>query len=172
MKSFILLSLFLLFSINKVSCDISKLRNLQDASDTTDSETGSTETVTDTVTDTTTTNHTHYVPSSSSGLSTGGIVGIAIPTIAALVGVGALAAFLGVPSGAAAPGGFGPVLNNPVPNLPPPNYIDTSMSKLVMPTEVAPVQPVVEVPPQPVQQPTETTAEPVVEKKPKTKKES
>ena len=150
MKSFILLSLFLLFSINKVSCDISKLRNLQE-SDTTDSETGSTETVTDTVTDTTTTNQTHYVPSSSSGLSTGGIVGIAIPTIAALVGVGALAAFLGVPSGAAAPGGFGPVLNNPVPNLPPPNYIDTSMSKLVMPTEVAPVQPVVEVPPQPVQ---------------------
>ena len=93
-----------------------------------------------------------YKASSSSGLSTGGIVGIAIPTIAALVGVGALAAFLGVPSGgAAAPGGFGPVLNNPVPNLPPPNYIDTSMSKLVMPTEVAPVQPVVEVPPQPVQ---------------------
>lgn len=38
-----------------------------------------------------------YTPKSSSGLSTGGILGIAIPCIAALVGVGALAAFMGVP---------------------------------------------------------------------------
>ena len=148
MKHFILLSLLLLFSTNKVSCDISKLRYLQ-STDTIDSDAGES----DTSETTAASNQTEYVPSSSGGLSTGGIVGIAIPTIAALVGVGALAAFMGGPSGgAAAPGGFGPVINNPMPNLPPPNYIDTSSSQLVVKNEVAPVQPVVEVPPQPVQQ--------------------
>ena len=150
MKSALLLSILLLFSINKVSCNIFKLRHLDAGTDTTDSEIGeTTDTANATVPET---DGPHYAPKSSSGLSTGGIVGIAIPCIAALVGVGALAAFMGVPGGAAPTGGFGPVLNNPVPNLPPPNYVDTSMAQLVAPQEVAPVQPVVEVPPQPVQQ--------------------
>jgi hypothetical protein len=93
------------------------------------------------------------IPHSGSGLSTGGIIGIAIPCIAALVGVGAAAAILGGSGAAAAP-----VLANPaVASLPPPNYIDTSMAKLAVPQEIPVqppqvVQPVVEVPPQPVQQ--------------------
>ena len=92
-------------------------------------------------------------PHSGSGLSTGGIIGIAIPCIAALVGVGAAAAILGGSGAATAP-----VLANPaVASLPPPNYIDTSMAKLAVPQEIPVqppqvVQPVVEVPPQPVQQ--------------------
>ena len=153
MKSALLLSILLLFSINKVSCNIFKLRHLETGSDSvSDTEAGPTTTDTANATETSDTDGPHYAPKSSSGLSTGGIVGIAIPCIAALVGVGALAAFMGVPGGAAPTGGFGPVLNNPVPNLPPPNYVDTSMAQLVAPQEVAPVQPVVEVPPQPVQQ--------------------
>ena len=151
MKSDLLLSILLLFSINKVSCNIFKLRHLDGGTDTTDEGVGET-TDTANATEPSDTDGPHYAPKSSSGLSTGGIVGIAIPCIAALVGVGALAAFMGVPGGAAPTGGFGPVLNNPVPNLPPPNYVDTSMAQLVAPQEVAPVQPVVEVPPQPVQQ--------------------
>ena len=93
------------------------------------------------------------IPHSGSGLSTGGIIGIAIPCIAALVGVGAAAAILGGSGAATAP-----VLANPaVASLPPPNYIDTSMAKLAVPQEIPVqppqvVQPVVEVPPQPVQQ--------------------
>ena len=153
MKSALLLSILLLFSINKVSCNIFKLRHLDDDTDTSDGEIGTTVIEsTANATEPSDTDGPHYAPKSSSGLSTGGIVGIAIPCIAALVGVGALAAFMGVPGGAAPTGGFGPVLNNPVPNLPPPNYVDTSMAQLVAPQEVAPVQPVVEVPPQPVQQ--------------------
>ena len=103
-------------------------------------------------TDTDATNST-VIPHSGSGLSTGGIIGIAIPCIAALVGVGAAAAILGGSGAAAAP-----VLANPaVASLPPPNYIDTSMAKLAVPQEIPVqppqvVQPVVEVPPQPVQQ--------------------
>ena len=151
MKSALLLSILLLFSINKVSCNIFKLRHLDASDSVSDSEVGTT-TDTANATEPSDTDGPHYAPKSSSGLSTGGIVGIAIPCIAALVGVGALAAFMGVPGGAAPTGGFGPVLNNPVPNLPPPNYVDTSMAQLVAPQEVAPVQPVVEVPPQPVQQ--------------------
>ena len=152
MKSALLLSILLLFSINKVSCNIFKLRHLDAGSDTTDDGVGETTDTANATVFPTDTDGPKYAPKSSSGLSTGGIVGIAIPCIAALVGVGALAAFMGVPGGAAPTGGFGPVLNNPVPNLPPPNYVDTSMAQLVAPQEVAPVQPVVEVPPQPVQQ--------------------
>jgi len=98
-------------------------------------------------------NSTVIQPHSGSGLSTGGIIGIAIPCIAALVGVGAAAAILGG-SGAAA----SPVLaNSAVASLPPPNYIDTTMAKLPVPQEIPVqppqvVQPVIEVPPQPVQQ--------------------
>ena len=95
MKSALLLSILLLFSINKVSCNIFKLRHLDAGTDTSDSEIGeTTDTANATVPET---DGPHYAPKSSSGLSTGGIVGIAIPCIAALVGVGALAAFMGVP---------------------------------------------------------------------------
>ena len=93
------------------------------------------------------------MPHSGSGLSTGGIIGIAIPCIAALVGVGAAAAILGGSGAAAAP-----VLANPaLTSLPPPNYIDTSLAKMAVAQEIPVqppqvVQPVVEVPPQPVQQ--------------------
>ena len=98
-------------------------------------------------------NSTVIQPHSGSGLSTGGIIGIAIPCIAALVGVGAAAAILGG-SGA----GAAPLLANPtITSLPPPNYIDTTITKLAVPQEIPiqppqPVQPVVEIPPQPVQQ--------------------
>ena len=95
--------------------------------------------------------------SSSSGLSTGGIIAIAIPCIAALVGVGVAAAILG---GSAAPAlattTIPPALT-PVAAIPPPTYIDTSMAKLAVPQEVPVqpqiIQPQIEVPPpQPVQQ--------------------
>lgn len=98
-------------------------------------------------------NSTVIQPHNGSGLSTGGIIGIAIPCIAALVGVGAAAAILGG-SGA----GAAPLLANPtITSLPPPNYIDTTITKLAVPQEIPiqppqPVQPVVEIPPQPVQQ--------------------
>ena len=99
----------------------------------------------------------------SSGLSAGSICAIAIPCIAALVGVGAAAAILG--GGASAAAGGAPVLANHVAQLPPPNYVDTSLAKLAVPQEI-PVQPQivepqivqpeivqpVEIPPQPVQQ--------------------
>ena len=88
----------------------------------------------------------------SSGLSAGSICAIAIPCIAALVGVGAAAAVLGGGASAAA---TGPVLANAVPSLPPPNYIDQTAAQLMVPQEV-PVQPPVvepvEIPPQPIQQ--------------------
>lgn len=105
----------------------------------------------------------YYEPDKkSSGLSAGSICAIAIPCIAALVGVGAAAAILG--GGASAAAGV-PVLANPVAQLPPPNFVDTSLAKLAVPQEI-PVQPQivqpqivqpeivqpVEIPPQPVQQ--------------------
>ena len=92
--------------------------------------------------------------SSSGGLSTGGIIGIAIPCIAALVGVGAVAALLG---------GATP--------QPPPSYIDTSSAQLAIPKEIPVqpqvIQPQVEIPPpQPVQQvvPIQKVEPPVIQK--------
>jgi hypothetical protein len=71
-------------------------------------------------------------PSSSGGLSTGGIVGIVIPSVAALIGVGAAAALC-----KAAPSAAIPI--QPAP-LAPPNFIDTSLDKFTTPMEQVVVQ--------------------------------
>ena len=140
MKAFYVLTVLLLFSLNLATCSKSNLiRRLQSV-------------------DPTDTDGNYTIPyntgRSSSGLSAGSICAIAIPCIAALVGVGAAAAILGGSAPAA-----GPVLVSPATNLPPPQMIDTSMAKLAVPQEI-PVQPVqpqiiqpkIELPPQPVEQ--------------------
>ena len=163
MKPVYILSVFLIFIIGSTTCSYSRINlnqipsiqenRLLQESDATDDLNG--------------TISEYFDPDKkSSGLSAGGICAIAIPCIAALVGVGAAAAILG--GGASA--GVAPVLANPVASIPPPNYIDTSMAKLAVPTEI-PVQPQViqpeivqpqivqpeivqpvEIPPQPIQQ--------------------
>ena len=149
MKPVYILSIFLIFIIGSSTCSkinlkqipsIRKNRLLQSDTDTN----------TDATPDS---NSTYYDPEKkSSGLSAGSICAIAIPCIAALVGVGAAAAILGGGASAAA---TGPVLVHPVPSLPPPTYVDTTAAQLMVPQEI-PVQPQiiqpVEVPPQPVQQ--------------------
>ena len=144
MKAFYVLTVLLLFSLNLATCSKSNLiRRLQsvDPTDTDRYDDG---------------NSTipYNTGRSSSGLSAGSICAIAIPCIAALVGVGAAAAILGGSAPAA-----GPVIVQPPTNLPPPQMIDTSMAKLAVPQEI-PVQPVqpqiiqpkIELPPQPVEQ--------------------
>jgi hypothetical protein len=144
MKAFYVLTVLLLFSLNLTTCSKSNLiRRLQseDSTDRTDTDNDGNYTI-------------PYNTRSSSGLSAGSICAIAIPCIAALVGVGAAAAILGGSAPAA-----GPVLVSPATNLPPPQMIDTSMAKLAVPQEI-PVQPVqpqiiqpkIELPPQPVEQ--------------------
>ena len=150
MKPVYILSIFLIFIIGSSTCSkinlkqipsIRKNRLLQSDTDTN----------TDATPDS---NSTYYDPEKkSSGLSAGSICAIAIPCIAALVGVGAAAAILGGGASAAA---TGPVLVTPPPSsLPPPTYVDTTAAQLMVPQEI-PVQPQiiqpVEVPPQPVQQ--------------------
>ena len=80
---------------------------------------------------------------SSSGLSTGAICAIAIPTIAALLGVAAAAAFC--------KGGVPPQPTFTPPSLPPPNFIDTSLDKFNVVPELPPQQPIPQ--PQPIIQP-------------------
>ena len=150
MKPVYILSIFLIFIIGSSTCSkinlkqipsIRKNRLLQtDSDETTSFPDGNS-------------NGTYYDPEKkSSGLSAGSICAIAIPCIAALVGVGAAAAILGGGASAAA---TGPVLATAVPSLPPPTYVDTTAAQLMVPQEI-PVQPQiiqpVEVPPQPVQQ--------------------
>lgn len=150
MKPVYILSIFLIFIIGSSTCSkinlkqipsIRKNRLLQSESDTaSDVEPPSPDG-----------NNTYYDPEKkSSGLSAGSICAIAIPCIAALVGVGAAAAILGGGASATAP-----VLATAVPSLPPPTYVDTTAAQLMVPQEI-PVQPQiiqpVEVPPQPVQQ--------------------
>ena len=143
-------SLFKKKNIMKHLRTLKKIRHLQDS--------------TADITDFPETNST-YTPSSSSGLSTGGIIGIAIPCIAALVGVGAAAAILGGSAPAA------PVLANPAATIPPANYVDTTAANLVVPQEIPVqpqvIQPQVEIPPpQPVQQvvPIQKVEPPVIQK--------
>ena len=145
MKPVYILSIFLIFIIGSSTCSkinlkqipsIRKNRLLQTDTDEIPSHDG---------------NSTYYDPEKkSSGLSAGSICAIAIPCIAALVGVGAAAAILGGGASATAP-----VLATAVPSLPPPTYVDTTAAQLMVPQEI-PVQPQiiqpVEVPPQPVQQ--------------------
>ena len=75
MKSALLLSILLLFSINKVSCNIFKLRHLDAGTDSvSDTEAGTTTVVETTANATvpeTDTDGPKYTPKSSSGLSTG-----------------------------------------------------------------------------------------------------
>ncbi len=148
MKPVYILSIFLIFIIGSSTCSkinlkqipsIRKNRLLQsDTDEPTSFPDGNS-------------NGTYYDPEKkSSGLSAGSICAIAIPCIAALVGVGAAAAILGGGASAATP-----VLATATPSLPPPTYVDTTAAQLMVPQEI-PVQPQiiqpVEVPPQPVQQ--------------------
>ena len=132
---------------------LKKIRHLQDSTDNTDRIPDENSFINGTI------------ASSSSGLSTGGIIGIAIPCIAALVGVGAAAAILGGSAPAA------PVLANPAATIPPANYVDTTAANLVVPQEIPVqpqvIQPQVEIPPpQPVQQvvPIQKVEPPVIQK--------
>jgi hypothetical protein len=149
MKPVYILSIFLIFIIGSSTCSKINLKQIPSIR-----KNRLLQTDTDTNTDVTPdSNSTYYDPEKkSSGLSAGSICAIAIPCIAALVGVGAAAAILGGGASAAA---TGPVLVNPVPSLPPPTYVDTTAAQLMVPQEI-PVQPQiiqpVEVPPQPVQQ--------------------
>ena len=140
MKAFYVLTVLLLFSLNLATCSKSNLIRRLQSVDPTDTDGNST--------------IPYNIERSSGRLSAGSICAIAIPCIAALVGVGAAAAILGGSAPAA-----GPVLVSPATNLPPPQMIDTSMAKLAVPQEI-PVQPVqpqiiqpkIELPPQPVEQ--------------------
>ena len=146
-------SLFKKKNIMKHLRTLKKIRHLEDLTDTTDGGPEENSVINGTI------------ASSSSGLSTGGIIGIAIPCIAALVGVGAAAAILGGSAPAA------PVLANPAATIPPANYVDTTAANLVVPQEIPVqpqvIQPQVEIPPpQPVQQvvPIQKVEPPVIQK--------
>ena len=89
-------------------------------------------------------NHTYV--RSSSGLSAGQICAIAIPCIAALVGIGVAAAILG---GSAPVAPIAPISAVSTTNIPPPNVIETSVTKLAAPQEI-PIQPKIELPPEPI----------------------
>ena len=129
-------SLFKKKNIMKHLRTLKKIRHLQDSTDNTDGIPEENSVINGTI------------ASSSSGLSTGGIIGIAIPCIAALVGVGAAAAILGGSAPAA------PVLANPAATIPPANYVDTTAPQVEIP------------PPQPVQQvvPIQKVEPPVIQK--------
>ena len=147
MKSVFVLSVLVLSLLSSTTCSLTKL-NLKNLPKIEDNRI---------LTDTSGTdggNMTEYYDpdNKSSGISTGGIVAIAVPCIAALVGVGAAAAILGA-SAPAVPSALAPVATA----VPPPTFVDTSVAQLAVPQPqiVQPVvQPVVqpEIIPQPVQQ--------------------
>ena len=144
MKSVFVLSVLVLSLLSSTTCSLTKL-NLKNLPKIEDNRI---------LTDTSGTdigNMTEYYDpdNKSSGISTGGIVAIAVPCIAALVGVGAAAAILGA-SAPAVPPALAPVAAAAVP---PPTFVDTSVAQLAVPQPQI-VQPVVqpEIIPQPVQQ--------------------
>jgi hypothetical protein len=148
MKSVFVLSVLVLSLLSSTACSLTKL-NLKNLPKIEDNRI---------LTDTSGTdggNMTEYYDpdNKSSGISTGGIVAIAVPCIAALVGVGAAAAILGASAPAAAPA-LAPVA---AAAIPPPTFVDTSVAQLAVPQPQI-VQPVVEpvvqpeIIPQPVQQ--------------------
>ena len=92
-------------------------------------------------------NHTYV--RSSSGLSAGKICAIAIPCIAALVGIGVAAAILGGSAPVAPIAPIAPISAVSTTNIPPPNVIETSVTKLTTPQEI-PIQPKIELPPEPI----------------------
>ncbi len=143
MKSVFVLSVLVLSLLSSTTCSLTKL-NLKNLPKIEDNRI---------LTDTSGTdggNMTEYYDpdNKSSGISTGGIVAIAVPCIAALVGVGAAAAILGASAPAVAPA-LAPVAAA----VPPPTFVDTSVAQLAVPQPQI-VQPVVqpEIIPQPVQQ--------------------
>ena len=143
MKSVFVLSVLVLSLLSSTTCSLTKL-NLKNLPKIEDNRI---------LTDTSGTdggNMTEYYDpdNKSSGISTGGIVAIAVPCIAALVGVGAAAAILGA-SAPAVPSALAPVATA----VPPPTFVDTSVAQLAVPQPQI-VQPVVqpEIIPQPVQQ--------------------
>ena len=149
MKPVYILSIFLIFIIGSSTCSFSKI-NLEQIPSKRENRLLQMDTSTDTDLNGTS---PYYDPDKkSSGLSAGSICAIAIPCIAALVGVGAAAAILGGGASAAA---AAPVLATAVPSVPPPTYVDTTAAQLMVPQQI-PVQPQiiqpVEVPPQPIQQ--------------------
>ena len=144
MKSVFVLSVLVLSLLSSTTCSLTKL-NLKNLPKIEDNRILSDTSGTDGG------NMTEYYDpdNKSSGISTGGIVAIAVPCIAALVGVGAAAAILGASAPAVAPA-LAPVAAAAVP---PPTFVDTSVAQLAVPQPQI-VQPVVqpEIIPQPVQQ--------------------
>lgn len=147
MKPVYVFSLMLIYCFSLISCSYSKNKesNLRYLTET-DTDNG---------------NVTALFPDeqSSSGLSAGAICAIAIPCIAALVGVAAAAAILGGGSAAAAP-----ALASVPYSLPPAQFIDTSVAKLGVVQEIPPtqvIQPQV-IPQQPVIAP-EPVIQPIVQ---------
>ena len=143
MKSVFVLSVLVLSLLSSTTCSLTKL-NLKNLPKIEDNRILTDTSVTDGG------NMTEYYDpdNKSSGISTGGIVAIAVPCIAALVGVGAAAAILGA-SAPAVPSALAPVATA----VPPPTFVDTSVAQLAVPQPQI-VQPVVqpEIIPQPVQQ--------------------
>lgn len=144
MKPVFVLSILVLCILSSTTCSLTKL-NLKKLPKIEENR------ILDDSSSDTSANMTYYDPDNkSSGISTGGIVAIAVPCIAALVGVGAAAAILGASAPAAAPA----LAAAAVPTVPPPTIVDTTVAQLAVPQPQVIPQPVVqpEIVPQPVQQ--------------------
>ena len=144
MKPVFVLSILVLCILSSTTCSLTKL-NLKKLPKIEENR------ILDDSSSDTSANMTYYDPDNkSSGISTGGIVAIAVPCIAALVGVGAAAAILGASAPAAAPA----LATGAATAVPPPTFVDTTVAQLAVPQPQVIPQPVVqpEIVPQPVQQ--------------------
>ena len=144
MKPVFVLSILVLCILSSTTCSLTKL-NLKKLPKIEENR------ILDDSSSDTSANMTYYDPDNkSSGISTGGIVAIAVPCIAALVGVGAAAAILGASAPATAPA----LATAALPTVPPPTIVDTTVAQLAVPQPQVIPQPVVqpEIVPQPVQQ--------------------